>query len=159
LPNHGAFQEALDTINSTRSDAEAIAGCSWTLTISNASSTPTGIRCAQLSRTKRSGQVVVSAGFQALEGVDFVVAGSEHDEVGRAERTDTLGRFEGVHTGHAHVEGRDDRIVGAYYGDTVEAVARGECLEPGLGEHGLQQVTNVCVVFDDDDGDALLGFF
>ena len=70
------------------------------------------------------GDVVVGADGQSEDGVDFGVAGGEHDDVGVGERAYLSADFQSIDAGQADVEDDDIGVEVAGDGDRIDAVAR-----------------------------------
>lgn len=106
-----------------------------------------------LVEAERFGDVVVPADRQALDLVVDAVAGrNEHDRHMATGVSDLAGDGEAVHVRQHDVE---DHEVGMLRGRLVQGVGTGgsgEHLEPGEPQRGREQLTDVGLVLDDQQG-------
>lgn len=106
--------------------------------------------CTELARAEGLGHEVVRASLEALDGVDLFAQGSQHDDVGGGDRTDLPSRLETVHSRHVHVERRDEGRMTPHRLEPVQSVRRRVDLEAPLSQHGLEEISDVGVILDDD---------
>jgi hypothetical protein len=99
--------------------------------------------------TERLGEVIIGAGLEPDQGVQFLGTGREHHDVGIRELADLPGHLKAVDVRQAKIQGDDVRIQGLGSQYALGAAAGHSHLKAGLGQDSTDQFANVVVILDD----------
>ena len=110
-----------------------------------------------LARAEGLGHVVIGAQLQAEDPIDLAVPGSEEQHGHAAARPDPAAHLEAVDVGQTDVEHDHRRPLLLDEFQSAPAMVRLQDAEPGVAQVHVEQVGDVGVVLDDDDGAFCFG--